>query len=120
MIAGPLATRVFWAGPFLDKLAPDDAADREAEARAIDRRRAEAHLCVLCGAPAGWAVVYRPPSIQADRDPRYVDLCAGHLAGIRDETCPKLAAGLYGRTGHASPPPDIINIAGPCRVPRRD
>lgn len=102
--AGPLATRVYWAGPFLPRLAEADAADREAEARAIGRRRAEAHLCVLCGAPAGRAVVYRPPSSQADRDPRYVDLCAGHLAAIRDETCGKLAAGLYGRAGHAPPP----------------
>jgi hypothetical protein len=90
--AGPVATRLVHAAPFLQRVASHLAASPGALARAVEERRAAGHLCILCGAPAGAVVVVWP--LQAAGwdlvlpGPVWADLCHRHLSAITAETIP--------------------------------
>jgi hypothetical protein len=84
--SGPLATRIWLAVPVLD-VVTGDALDEgsEAGARAIDARAQQGHPCVLCGQPAGAALVVRPGPESPPFAPCWADLCLPHFAVLVSE-----------------------------------
>lgn len=80
--SGPIATALWQAAPMLEEVTGGALAEHtEAGTRAIEARVAQGHLCVLCGQPAGAALVVRPgPESPASFAPRWADLCVPHFA----------------------------------------
>lgn len=88
---GPVRLRILYASPFLPAIPAALAGDPGGLARAMDARRAEGHLCVLCGAPAGFALTAAPRDLSL----RFCDLCGTSLHDLKAE----IAAGLAGDLG---------------------
>lgn len=80
---GPLGTRIWHAAPFLERV-PPEAAGRDARAGAIQKRRAEDHLCLLCGGQARAAIIARPRGSWPG--PYWVDLCWACYTGVLAES----------------------------------
>jgi hypothetical protein len=83
---GPLARRIWLAVPMLERVAAGDLDGYgPAEARACDRRRSRPHLCLLCGRPAGAALIARPTRAREVWEAVWVDLCPACFVLVRDE-----------------------------------